>query len=354
MHNWKKIIINPGDSIKKAINLLEVEALRIVMVADNQNKLIGTLTDGDIRRAIINQKDINTPVSEIMNKNPTSVLDEVSQEKSLAIMQDMDLLQLPVIDKKGKIVGLRTITNSVISDKYDNLVFLMAGGFGTRLRPLTNDIPKPLIKVGNKPILETIIKQFINSGFHNFIISTHYKAKMIKEYFGDGVKWDINIEYVDEENPLGTAGALGLLPSNKTNLPIIVMNSDLLTKIDFKSLLEFHNNNAGVASMCVREYDFQVPYGVVNASNEIVREIVEKPIHKFFVNAGIYVLNPSILEEIEEKNYLDMPNLIQNQINKNLQVNMFPVHEYWLDVGRIDQLEKAQKDLKDIFLNENE
>ena len=350
MYDWKKVILKPNDSMKKAIHLLEVEALRIVMVVDKQDKLLGTLTDGDIRRALINHKDMDTLVGDIMYKNPTTVFPEDTQEKSLSIMKEKDLLQLPVIDKQGKIVGLRTIQNTLEVKKYDNLVFLMAGGFGSRLQPLTNDIPKPLIKVGDKPILETILNQFINSGFHNFIISTHYKAEMLNEYFGDGRKWNVSINYVYEENPLGTAGALGLLPSNVTDLPILIMNGDVLTKVDFKSFLDFHNKNVGVVSMCVREYDFQVPYGVVHHTTQHkVHSIIEKPIHKFFVNAGIYIIDPSILENIDGKTYLDMPNFIQAQINNDLQVNMFPLHEYWLDIGQLEQLEQAEKDSKSIF-----
>tara|TARA_B110000008_G_scaffold275396_1_gene312773 strand:+ start:2849 stop:3898 length:1050 start_codon:yes stop_codon:yes gene_type:complete len=349
MHDWKKIILKPDDSMKTAIHLLESEALRIVMIADNDNVLMGTLTDGDIRRALIQHRDMDTHVSEIMYKDPTTVFPDDSVEMSLAIMTEKNLLQLPVVDKKGKIVGLRTIKSSLDIKKYDNLVFLMAGGFGKRLQPLTNKTPKPLIRIGEKPILETILNQFIDSGFNNFIISTHYKAQMLKEYFGDGSKWNVNISYVYEENPLGTAGALGLLPPGITDLPILIMNGDLLTKVNFKNLLEFHNKNTGVASMCVREYDLQVPYGVVNSNDNRVTNIIEKPIHKFFVNAGIYVLNPSILDSLDGKTYMDMPNFIQAQINNDLEVNTFPLHEYWLDVGHMEQLKQAQHDSKSIF-----
>jgi len=349
MHDWKKIILKPNEPMKAAINLLEEEALRIIMVADNNDILLGTVTDGDIRRALIKHQSMDTHVEEIMYKNPTTAYSEDSQEKSLSTMTEKNLLQLPVIDEQGKIVGLRTIKNALDVKKYDNLVFLMAGGFGKRLLPLTNETPKPLIKVGKRPILETILNQFIDSGFNNFIISTHYKAEMLKDYFGDGSKWNVRINYVYEESPLGTAGALGLIPKDITNLPILIMNGDLLTKVDFKSLLEFHNKNDGVASMCVREYDLQVPYGVVHSNDNKVKNIIEKPIHKFFVNAGIYVINPSLLDGMDGKTYLDMPNFIQTQINNDLEVNTFPLHEYWLDVGHIDQLKQAQQDSKAYF-----
>ena len=349
MNNWKKVILKASNTMGKAIEVLEVEGQGIIMVADNQNKLIGTITDGDIRRALMQQKDVNTLLEEIMHQNPTTVSIEHSREQILSIMNQESILQLPVIDEQGTIVGLKSITNTIEADKHDNIVFLMAGGFGTRLKPLTNNTPKPLLMIGEKPILEIILDQFIESGFHNFVISTHYKAKMLQEYFGDGSNWGVNIEYIYEENPIGTAGALGLLRQNITNLPILVMNGDLLTKVDFESFLNFHNKNTGVASICVREYDMQVPYGVVNSSKHKLTGIVEKPTHKYFVNAGIYIINPSLLESLDGKTYLDMPDLLQHQINQDFEVNVFPLHEYWLDIGQLEQLQQAQQDSKSIF-----
>ncbi len=208
MNNWKKVILKASNTMGKAIEVLEVEGQGIIMVSDNQNKLIGTVTDGDIRRALMQQKDLNTLLEEIMHQNPTTVSIEHSREQILSIMNQESILQLPVIDEQGTIVGLKSITNTIEADKHDNIVFLMAGGFGTRLKPLTNNTPKPLLMIGEKPILEIILDQFIESGFHNFVISTHYKAKMLQEYFGDGSNWGVNIEYIYEENPIGTAGAL--------------------------------------------------------------------------------------------------------------------------------------------------
>jgi NDP-sugar pyrophosphorylase family protein len=225
----------------------------------------------------------------------------------------------------------------------------MAGGFGKRLKPLTDSTPKPLLKVGNKPILENILEQFIATGFHKFYISTHYKAEMVREYFGDGSNWNVSIEYIHEETPLGTAGGLGLLPNNLTKLPILVMNGDLLTKVNFEQLLNFHLQEGGAATMCVREYDFQVPYGVIKADGRRIISIQEKPIQSFFVNAGIYVLNPSILDAVDGKNYLDMTQLLEDKIENDEQVNLFPIHEYWLDIGGSKQFDRAQKDLRELF-----
>ena len=349
MNNWKKVILKPSNTMSNALEVLETEGLGIIMVADNYNKLLGTVTDGDIRRALMQQKDANTLLEDIMRKNPFTVSVEHSREQVILIMKQERILQLPVIDEHGVIVDLEIITNTLEVEKRENIVFLMAGGFGTRLKPLTDNTPKPLLMIGDKPILEIILDQFIEFGFNNFIISTHYKALMLHEYFGDGSKWDINIEYVYEESPIGTAGALGLLQKNITNLPILVMNGDLLTKVDFESFLNFHNTSAGIASICVREYDMQVPYGVVNSSNHKLTNIVEKPINKYFVNAGIYIINPSLLESLDGKTYLDMPDLLQQQVNKKFEVNVFPLHEYWLDIGHLENLQQAQRDSKNIF-----
>ena len=349
MHNWKKTILNQSATMQEAIQILNAESLRIVLVVDDEQKLVGTVTDGDIRRGLLLHLSMDVILSEIMSTQATVAGVNDDQNKILLKMQELDILQIPIVDENYKVVGLETIQLLLEEKSYDNPVFLMAGGFGHRLRPLTENIPKPMLNVGSKPILETIIKQFIDAGFHNFFISTHYKAEILKTHFGDGSKWGVSIHYIHEEQPLGTAGALGLLPKDLPNLPIIIMNGDLLTKVDFKELLSFHKGHGGDATMSVREYDFQVPYGVVKAEEHRIKSIVEKPIHKFFINAGIYVLNPDILSNIDGKEYLDMPNLLSDLININKQVTMFPLHEYWLDIGRMEQFDRAQVDVREVF-----
>ncbi|ALE52169.1 alcohol dehydrogenase [Candidatus Thioglobus autotrophicus] len=345
MHNWKKTILKVEDTMEVAIKILNQESLRIVMVVDDDERLIGSITDGDIRRGLISQLPMNTLLTEIMHKNPIVVLAGGDKSNILAKMKELDLLQIPIVDSDGRIVGLETLQHLIEKKKFNNPVFLMAGGFGKRLAPLTNNTPKPLLKVGNKPILENIINQFIDAGFYNFYISTHYKAEMVREYFGDGSDWNVSIKYIYEDEPLGTAGSLGLLPDNLPRLPILMMNGDLLTKIDFKELLRFHLQEGEDVTMCVREYDFQVPYGVVETNGKYVISIEEKPIHRFFVNAGIYVLNPSMLDMVDGKSYLDMPQLLEQKRRDSGKINMFPVHEYWLDIGQIEQFDQAQRDV---------
>jgi dTDP-glucose pyrophosphorylase/predicted transcriptional regulator len=346
MHNWKKIILRQTDTMQTAIRSLEEESLRFVMVVDDYERLVGTVTDGDIRRGLIKQLSMNVKLDEIMHRKPTVA--SISDDKSfiLAKMKRLDLLQIPIVDNDGRVFGLETLHHLLEKNKFDNPVFLMAGGFGKRLSSLTNDTPKPLLRVGKKPILENILNQFISAGFHNFYISIYYKADMLQKYFGDGSDWGVSIKYVREKKPLGTAGSLGLLPNDLPKLPILMMNGDLLTKVCFEELLSFHLQEDGDATMCVREYDFQVPYGVIKANGSHITNITEKPIHRFFVNAGVYVLNHSILDLVNGEDYMDMPQLLEKKIKDSGQVNMFPVHEYWLDIGQKEQFDQAQQDIE--------
>jgi dTDP-glucose pyrophosphorylase/predicted transcriptional regulator len=349
MHNWKKILLKQGDTLARAIEVLELQALRIVLVVDDDKKILGTITDGDIRRALLQHSGMDTPLVTIMHRDPVVASVNDSREILLSMMKRAGALQIPVIDETGCVVGLETMQQLLTKKSFDNPVFLMAGGFGKRLQPLTNDIPKPLLKIGKKPVLETIMEQFVEAGFHDFYISTHYKAEMIEEYFGSGEKWGVSVKYVNERTPLGTAGALSLLPENLSKLPLLMMNGDLLTKINFEQLLEFHEEQDGVATMCVREYDFQVPYGVVDAKNYRMIGIEEKPVQRFFVNAGIYVLSPETIRSVPREQAVDMPDLLLQQVANNRKVNIFPIHEYWLDIGRIDEFERAQSDFGRVF-----
>jgi NDP-sugar pyrophosphorylase family protein len=262
-------------------------------------------------------------------------------------MEDKQLLVVPLLD--GNVVaGLETLQRAGKQTKYQNPIFLMAGGFGTRLRPLTDNCPKPLLKVGDKPILEILLNSFIKAGFENFYISTHYLPEMIRDYFGDGSKWNIKITYVHEETPLGTGGALGLLPDSAPKLPLILINGDVLTNVDFERVLEFHNKHNSAATMCVRDYEYQVPFGVINGDGNKIISMVEKPIQRFFVNAGIYVVSPEVWCSVEQNSRIDMPSLLEQFIAKESNVLMFPIHEYWLDIGRIEDYNRAQVDIRNL------
>ena len=345
MHNWESTILSLTDTIENAIHTLNKSGMQIALVLDNRGKLRGTITDGDVRRGLLRHIGMNALVTEVMNVNPITANISDSQKYILALMKRKDLLQIPILDSNKRVVALETLQQFIDGVVYENPVFLMAGGFGTRLYPLTNEKPKPLLKVGAKPILETILIQFIKAGFKNFFISTHYKSEMIREHFGDGSEWGVSIEYVHEKEPLGTAGALGLLPPGRADLPLLMMNGDLLTKVNFEHLLAFHQEQKGLATMCVREYDFQVPYGVIEICDQKIKSIIEKPTHNFFVNAGIYVLEPELINKVDGISYLDMPTLIEQELEEGAQINSFPVHEYWLDIGKMEAYERANRDI---------
>ena len=350
METWKETILKADNTMQDAISVLDKVETKIIMVSDNSRKLIGTITDGDIRRALINQLGMEEKLSKFMFKEPSVALENDSESYILSIMRDRGLRQIPILDNDRRIIGLRSEKGLRKRQTRDNPVFLMAGGFGTRLKPLTNSTPKPLLNVSGKPILEIIIDQFIEAGFHIFYISIHYKADMFEQYFGDGRSLGVSIKYVYESSPLGTAGALSLMPPDLPDLPVIVMNGDLLTKINLEELLLFHNHHEAAATMAVRDFNFQVPYGVVEIEDNKIKSLSEKPTQHFFINAGIYVLSRSLIRTIDKDKHLDMTTLLTEQLEKKENVAMFPIHEHWLDIGQHEQLEQAQSDSK-IFYN---
>ena len=345
MKQWRNALVGSEVSLEKAIEVLDKAALRIALVVDDEERLLGTLTDGDVRRALLKHLPMDTPVNQVMNANPKTAEQSWTESRILALMEQYEVLQLPLVDSEKKLVGLESLHHLLNKHRHDNPVFLMAGGFGTRLRPLTNNCPKPMLKVGDKPILEQILLGFVDAGFHRFYISTHYMPQVIRDYFGNGEKWGVSIQYVHEETPLGTGGALGLLPRDEIDLPMFMMNGDLLTSLNFQSFLEFHEKHEGIATMCVREYEHQVPYGVITSDGTRIESMVEKPIQRFFVNAGIYLLSPELVKSVKPGTRIDMPPLLEKQIEQGREINMFPVHEYWLDIGRMDDFNKAQNEV---------
>jgi dTDP-glucose pyrophosphorylase len=343
-YRWQNVLVSEDQPIYDALKVIDQEALRIALVVDKNNKLLGTVTDGDVRRGILRNLPFNSPVSEVMNSQPLTASENESKQGLLEKMKRLDLLSIPLINEKGHLVGLELLHNHFHSVNYDNPVFIMAGGFGKRLRPLTDNCPKPMLKVGDKPILETLILNFKKAGFHNFYISTHYLPEVIMDYFGKGEKHNISIRYVHEDQPLGTGGALGLLPSDLPDLPLLMINGDVLTTIDFNKVLTFHNKHKACATMCVREYEYQVPYGVIESRGNKITSMVEKPIQRFSVNAGIYIVGQEVLRDVKKGEHIDMPTLLEQKIAQGADILKYPVHEYWLDIGRMDDYTRAQAD----------
>jgi dTDP-glucose pyrophosphorylase len=349
VERWKQTLLKPAATIKEAIACIDSVGLQIALVVNEDGQLLGTVTDGDVRRAILRGVSMDASVSEVMNQNPTTARERDDQETLLALMRQRRLHQIPVLDATWRVVGLEVIDDLIKPQPISNPVVLMAGGLGSRLQPLTAERPKPLLQVGPKPILETILDAFVGAGFHRFYVSVNYKAEMIEDHFGDGSRWGVEISYLRERQPLGTAGALSLLPQLPST-SFVVMNGDLLTRLNLKHLLDFHTEQGVAATMCVREYEMQVPYGVVQTRSHRILDIQEKPTTKYLVNAGVYVLQPTALAHVPKDSFLDMPDLFKRLMDSGNDTAVFPIREYWLDIGRVDDLRRANGEYDERFL----
>lgn len=345
---WEKLLVDPSMTIFEVIEVIDRSGMQIALVVDKGRHLLGVITDGDIRRALIKRIDFSMPAKNIMNPHPATVSLNDSNPSVIARMKALTLRHLPVLDADARVVDLKILDNLLNKEKHENLVILMAGGLGQRLGELTVSCPKPLLHLGGKPILQTIIESFEQAGFYKFFISLNYKAQMIEHHFGNGDSLNIQINYLKEDKKLGTAGALSLLPE-KINEPIIVMNADLLTKINFQSLLDFHHSHNADATMCVTEYDFQVPFGVVKTKEVDIESIDEKPIHRCLVNAGIYVLNPDVLKFIPNNEVYQMTDLFEELVKRQFKAVTFPIREYWLDVGNPKDFTRADAEYREHF-----
>jgi len=346
--DWRKTLVGAEATIRDVIGIIDTNDYQIALIVDAENRLVGSVTDGDIRRALLRGASLNDPLTQVMNGKPISVPASTGSDEIAEIMARKVIRQMPLLDDDARVCGLVHVDFlSGRTARRDNLVVFMAGGLGSRLRPLTEDIPKPMIKVGDKPLLEAIFDNFIRAGFYRFAVSVNYKGNIIKDHFGDGSSRGVEITYIEESEPLGTAGSLRLLKEEPT-LPVIVMNGDVLTSINIGHLLDFHAEMGAVGTMAVREYDFQVPYGVVQTENSLITAIDEKPVHVFFVNAGIYVLDPAAFGMIPASGRFDMTSLFAELRAKNMTSVAFPIREYWLDIGRHDDLDQARREIREI------
>ena len=350
MRNWHNILVSPSTSILRTIQVIDKEGLRAALVVDDQQTLLGVVTDGDIRRCLLKNFNLNEPIYKIMNVKPIFSFIHDSREQILSKLQSHRIQHVPIVDEQMRIVDFAILEDLLTSTQKTNSVFVMAGGMGKRLFPLTENCPKPLLKVGNKPVLEIVLENFIKSGFKNFYFSVNYKSEMIKDYFNSGEKWGVNIQYVEEKQRLGTAGAIGLLKELPSE-PFFVINADVITNIDFQCLLDYHLESKVDATMCIREHEQAIPYGVVHRDDEThhLLNIIEKPVRQFHVNTGIYILNPAIIRLLIPNTFCDMPDLLMTCVKHGYKVATFPLKEYWLDIGRHEDLERAHHDYEKVF-----
>jgi len=345
------LCIAPGSSIRQAIACIDRNGQGIVLITDEECRLIGTVSDGDIRRAILAGISLDVPVSELLTHRadspyPQPVTAPVGTERAalLRLMQERVVRQVPLLDDDGRVVGLVTWDELLPDQVLPLQAVIMAGGFGTRLRPLTEDMPKSMLPVGDRPLMELIVEQLCQVGIRRVNIATHYMSERIIKHFGDGHNFGVELNYVTEEQPLGTAGALGLM--EVPDEPLLVINGDILTRVDFRAMLDYHREHGADLTVGVRKYDLQVPYGVIECEGARVQQVREKPLLRFFVNAGIYLLEPSVHRYIPNGERFDMTDLIQRLLEEERPVVSFPIVEYWLDIGQPVDYEQAQKDLR--------
>jgi dTDP-glucose pyrophosphorylase len=343
---WRKALLPGNANLQQAIRNLDDTGLQIVLVVSPENVLLGTVTDGDIRRGLLRGLDLTSAVEAIMYREPLVVPPDLGRDTVLQLMQANRFHQLPVIDEGRHVVGLHVWDELLVPSKRPNLMVIMAGGQGTRLRPHTDTCPKPLLKVSGKPMLEHIIERARAEGFQHFVIAVHYLGQMIEDYFGDGSRWQVKIEYLREPSPLGTAGAIGLLNPRPT-APIVVSNGDVLTDIRYDELLGFHNRHAAMATMAVRLHEWQNPFGVIHIRGLDIVGFEEKPVSRSHINAGVYVLEPRALDALTGGEQCDMPTLFSRLQERSGRTIVYPMHEPWLDVGRASDLERAQDEVSD-------
>lgn len=328
MHNLKKnsLTIDENEKIVKALNKINSSKIKILFVVNKNNKLLGSISSGDLRRAIIKKIDFNESVKKIMYKKPRFIF----KRKKIEIKKQY-LLCLPIVNKKKEIIDFQY--SKILKKEKNNTVFLMAGGKGTRLLPLTKNLPKPLLKIKGVPIIERIIINFKKQGFKNFIISTNYLGYKIRNYLKDGKKLKVKISYINENKYLGTAGSLTLINLKKTIFPIIVANSDLISEIDYNNLINYHNKKKSDITICAKNKVFQMPFGEIIQKQEKVKMIVEKPLIEHLVSTGIYVVNKSIISDFTRNKKIMMNELISLQLEKNKRIFSYPIYEKWIDIG---------------------
>jgi dTDP-glucose pyrophosphorylase len=336
---WRKAVLPPTATIGEAIRNLNDAGCRIILVLAQEGALVGTISDGDIRRGLLKGFSLDSPIANIVHLNALVVPAQMNSDLVMQLMVANKIQQVPVVDDNHHVIGLHLWDEIAITPSRENLMVIMAGGKGIRMRPHTENCPKPLLEVAGKSMLEHIIERAKLGGFTNFIIAIHYLGHMIEDSFGDGRRLGVRIDYLREDAPLGTAGALSLL-NPVPELPFIVTNGDIVTDIRYNELLDFHNQHNAVATMAVRSYEWQHPFGVVQTQGIEITGIEEKPISRNYINAGVYVLEPSILNFIRKGASCDMPTLFEGLHQNNQRIIAYPMHEPWLDVGRPDDLSK--------------
>lgn len=338
--SYQACIVAHSGTLFDGLRALERGAIGIALVVE-EGRLVGTLTDGDVRRAILGGAALDQPLLPFAQRSFTAASPQESRGEVLDLMQARAIEQVPIVDERGALLGVHLLRELLGAEERPSWAVVMAGGRGVRLRPITDTLPKPMIKVAGRPILERIVLHLVGHGIRRVFLSVNYLAPIIEQHFGDGERFGCRIEYLREDKPLGTAGALSLLPE-KPSAPLLVLNGDLLTQVNLADLLAFHARGGHVATMAVTEYTHTVPFGVVELHNEQIRELVEKPTHAWWANAGIYSLSPEVVGRVRPDEEMPMTTLLGDCIGRGESVGAYQVRGDWLDIGRPDELKKAR------------
>lgn len=347
----RTLMLPPTATVKRALEVMSgPRGAGMILVTAPNERLLGVVVDSDIRKGILRGLGIEAPISKVMNPKPITLRHDLDREEISSFFRLNPRGSIPLVDAKNRVKGIALLNEYVSGGgNLPNRVVVLVGGLGRRLMPLTADTPKPLLPIGDKPLLERIVEQCSAAGLRRFTFALAHHADQIRRHFGDGSRFKVEIDYIEEKRPLGTAGPLSLLPGRET-APLLVMNGDLLTKVDFGALIRFHGGEGCLATLCVREYEFQVPYGVVSMDGHRLDGIVEKPIHRCFVSAGIYVIEPSALKLLRRGAPCDMPDFLETiRRRRRGAVGCFPIREYWIDIGHIEEYRRAQSEYLKFF-----
>ncbi|OYO31199.1 nucleotidyltransferase family protein [Janthinobacterium sp. PC23-8] len=348
MKNWEKTLISPETTLHHALEVIEQVGCQIALIVDSERRLLGTLSDGDVRRGLLKGLVLSDSVTTAMYPTPRCARDDEDRQSVLARMRQLGVHQIPLVNQDGIVTGLNILDDYLSVPLRENWVVIMAGGLGSRLAELTRNTPKPMLKVGSRPLLETIVRNYAEQGFRRFYIAVNFKAEQILDHFGDGSSFGVEIQYLHENQRLGTAGALSLLPERPT-LPFIVTNADLLTKENYGHMLDRHLETEADATMAVRNFEMRVPFGVVRSNNGQIEGIEEKPLQQFIVSAGTCILSPHVLDLVPSGEFYDMPTLFETLIDKRFSTRSHVVNGYWLDIGHLPDYERANSDFFEVF-----
>ena len=342
------LFLTPDQSIREVVECLDLTKRSIALVVNPDKRLVGTITEGEIRRAILANQDLEGPARILLDakkgtrfEQPLTAAVGTRTVQLLQMMRQAMLRHIPLLDAEGRVVDLACLEQLIAREEMPVRAMVMAGGLGTRLQPLTHEVPKPMLPVGDRPLLELIVEQLSRAGISRVSLSTRYKEEIIKNHFGNGKNFGVEISYLTEDQPLGTAGVLGTLAPLKE--PLLVINGDILTGVDFQAMLDFHCDHNADMTVAVRQHEFRLPYGVVDTDGVRVKSISEKPLIRRFINAGIYLLNPDVCRFVPQNQRFDMPDLINSLLAEGRTIVGYPIREYWLDIGISEDYKKAQE-----------